>query len=75
MGSLSRKITKKANKFNKALSILEKHLESEAAKDQEVPRPFDLTKTVENELAQSQEAKRKARNKRKAEKRKLKKNK
>lgn len=75
MGSLTRKITKRANRFQNYLSIIEKHMKEAQEKSGELPltKPFDLAKTVETELEHSAEDKRKLRNKRKAQRRALKK--
>ncbi len=68
MGSVLKKITKRANKVNNYLQIIEKHLKEASEKSGEVAltQPFDLGKTVENDLNQSMEKRRKDRNKRKA---------
>ena len=74
MGSLVKKISKRANRFNRALAALEKHLSEEQSKsgDLGLSRPFDLAATVEQDLIQAEKNKRKERNKRKSRNRALK---
>jgi hypothetical protein len=74
MGSVAKKIKKRTNRFNKALASIEKHLELENSKNQEVqiPQPFDLAQTVESELVQTANNNRKEKNKKKAKRRELK---
>lgn len=70
MASVIKKINKKANRFKKALEVLEKHLAAEAAKEGSIiPVNFDLKSSVEEEIKNNIEQKRKDRNKRKASKR------
>lgn len=73
MGSLNRKINKRAKRFGNALAAIEKHLKQEQEKSGEVEltKPFDLLKTAEYDLQEASENKRKLRNKRKSEKKKL----
>lgn len=76
MGSVTKKIIKKAKRFHNYLSIIEKHLKAEQEKAKELPlvRSFDLAQTVEAEMAQTDENKRKMRNKRKAKRKELRNN-
>lgn len=66
MGSVVKKIQKKANKFNKAMEALEKALKD--AKSELKPAIFDIKSAVHEEIKQMKDIRRKERNKRKAKK-------
>jgi len=71
MGTLVKQIRKRAGKFAKALEIVEKQFEDlKETSGVALPQPFDLSKTVEQDIQNTADQKRKDRNKRKAIRRK-----
>lgn len=67
MGSLTRKIRKNANKFNRILKIIEDKFQSDG--NEQIGMPFDLSKVVETDVEKQEEVVRKERNKKKAKRR------
>ena len=81
MASLTRKIRKRAKRFNDAMTAIEKQLAQAQAEveatEGESPdnsfEKFDLSSVISADVEAREEAKRKARNKRKSERKKRKK--
>lgn len=74
MGSLEKKIRKRVDRFHLALNALEKQLEALRDQNNEavtIPQTFDLSSVVSAEASKKEEARKKARNKRKTAGRKL----
>lgn len=61
-----KQIRKRAAKFEKALSIVEKQFEGMADKPGALPQPFDLSTKIAEDVKNAADEKRKIRNKRKA---------
>ena len=67
MGTLVKQIRKRAAKFEKALSIVEKQFDGlNDTSSGALPKPFDLSKTIAEDIQKASDKKRKDRNKRKA---------
>ena len=75
MGSLIKKIQKKANRFQSAMKAVEKAFAEQAKEatstSYEVPQKFDLKSIIEKDMVNINVQKRKERNKRKAKRRTL----
>lgn len=68
---MEKQIRKKVGKFEKALEIIEKQFEDlKDISGVALPEPFDLSKTVEKDIKDTADQRRKDRNKRKAIRRK-----